>query len=139
MIYLLDTDVLSQLMRKRAHAGLLARLRRQPAQALCTTAVNVMELRHGSARRDDHASFWPRIEELILSRVRILAFDEVAARLAGDLRAELERLGTPIGTADVQIAAVALANRATLVTHNTRHFGRVPGLEVQDWLAEASG
>lgn len=62
-----------------------------------------------------------------------LAFDGMAAVQYGRVRAELERQGKPIGPYDLQIAAVALAQDVTLVTHNTGEFGRVPGLHFEDW------
>jgi tRNA(fMet)-specific endonuclease VapC len=60
-------------------------------------------------------------------------FDAAAARHFGMVRTELERQGTPIDPYDLQIAAIALANDLTLITHNTREFGRVPDLRYQDW------
>jgi tRNA(fMet)-specific endonuclease VapC len=62
-----------------------------------------------------------------------LPFDDVAAEEYGVLRAHLARLGTPIGPNDLLIAAIALANRLTLVTHNTSEFSRVPALALEDW------
>lgn len=55
----------------------------------------------------------------------------------GDLRAELERKGTPIGSRDTMIAAHALSQQALLVTHNTHEFARVPGLQLDNWVAGA--
>jgi tRNA(fMet)-specific endonuclease VapC len=66
----------------------------------------------------------------------ILPFDESAAKIAGQVRSQLNKLGTPIGVYDLQIAAIALANNLTLVTHNTREFGRVDGLNYEDWEIE---
>jgi len=62
-----------------------------------------------------------------------LAFDDSAADLCAGIRHYLERLGTPIGPYDLQIAAIALAHKCTLVTHNVAEFSRVPGLLLQDW------
>jgi len=62
-----------------------------------------------------------------------LPFDDSAAAAYGGMRAELERRGTPIGPNDLMIAAIALANRATLVTHNIREFERIAGLVLLDW------
>lgn len=62
-----------------------------------------------------------------------LPFDDRAADEYGRIRAYLARLGTPIGPNDLLIAAIALANNATLVTHNTTEFNRVPGLTIVDW------
>lgn len=64
---------------------------------------------------------------------RSLPFNDAAAQRCGELRALLAKRGTPIGPYDYQIAAIALVNRVTLVTHNTAEFGRVPGLLLADW------
>jgi tRNA(fMet)-specific endonuclease VapC len=64
---------------------------------------------------------------------RSLPFDGTAAREFGRIRAELEKLGKPIGPYDLQIAAIALVHGMTLVTHNTSEFSRVPGLLIEDW------
>jgi tRNA(fMet)-specific endonuclease VapC len=60
-------------------------------------------------------------------------FDGKAARVFGELRADLSRKGTPIGPYDMQIAAIALVNDCILVTHNTTEFSRIAGLRVEDW------
>jgi tRNA(fMet)-specific endonuclease VapC len=62
-----------------------------------------------------------------------LPFDDRAAEEYGTIRAHLASLGTPIGPNDMLIAAIALANKLTLVTHNTTEFSRVPGLALEDW------
>ena len=64
-----------------------------------------------------------------------LPFNEEAAETYGRIRAELAAQGTPIGPNDLIIAAIALAHKVTLVTHNTREFGRVHGLQIEDWVA----
>ncbi|HSI37222.1 MAG: PIN domain-containing protein [Phycisphaerae bacterium] len=63
-----------------------------------------------------------------------LPFDDAAAQKAAEIRAHLAKPGTPIGPMDTLIAAIALANDLILVTHNTREFSRVPGLQLEDWL-----
>jgi tRNA(fMet)-specific endonuclease VapC len=62
-----------------------------------------------------------------------LPFDDRAAEEYGKVRAHLAALATPIGPNDLMIAAIALANQMTLVTHNTTEFSRVPGLQIEDW------
>jgi tRNA(fMet)-specific endonuclease VapC len=70
---------------------------------------------------------------LLLQMVRILDFNAAAAGVAATVRTTLELRGEPIGPLDTLIAATALAYSATLVTHNTREFSRVPGLRLVDW------
>lgn len=64
-----------------------------------------------------------------------LPFDDAAAEHYAQIRADLTTKGTPIGGNDLLIAAIALANGLTLITHNTREFGRVAGLRIEDWEA----
>jgi tRNA(fMet)-specific endonuclease VapC len=64
----------------------------------------------------------------------VLPFDAVAARTFGELKADLERAGTPLAEPDLRIAAIVLTQRLTLVTRNVRHFSRVPGLLVENWI-----
>jgi tRNA(fMet)-specific endonuclease VapC len=66
--------------------------------------------------------------------VRILRFNRAAAEVYGGLRAGLERAGTPLSEPDMRIAAIALDLDLTVVTGNVRHFARVPGLRVENWI-----
>jgi len=81
----------------------------------------------GSARNRDAL-------EMFLAPLIILPFDVAALWVYGDLRAELERKGTPIGALDTMIAAHALSNKSILVTNNSREFARVPGLALENWV-----
>ena len=75
--------------------------------------------------------------EMFLAPFEILPFDASAIWAYGDLRADLERRGTPIGSLDTMIAAHALSQRAVLVTNNTREFAKVPGLLLDNWVLAA--
>lgn len=72
--------------------------------------------------------------DLFLGPLEILPFDEAALWVYGDLRANLERKGTPIGALDALIAAHALSLQATLVTNNLAEFERIPGLQLDNWV-----
>jgi predicted nucleic acid-binding protein len=135
-MWVLDTNIVSELVRKRPDPAVVARLRERPADALFITPITVMELRAGARRRPDADAFWQRLEAEILSRVRVVGLNARAGVLAGDLLADLERRGQPIGLADVLIAAIVLSHDATLVTRNRRHFDRVEGLRVEGWEAK---
>jgi tRNA(fMet)-specific endonuclease VapC len=134
MNYLLDTNVLSELMKKRPNPSVLTRLASLPSQALFTSCICVMELRFGSALRQNFETFWSRIDEEILSRVNILPFGAEDALAAGDILARLQKSGRPIGIEDILIASTALNNTCVLVTGNTRHFSLVEGLTVENWF-----
>lgn len=133
-MYLLDTDVLSELVKRRPSPHVLARLRRSRADTLYTTVISVMELRYGCARRPDSERFWARLEREILARVQVLGFGADDAIVAGDLLAALSTKGTRIGLEDTLIASVALVRRYVVVTRNVRHFARISSLRVENWF-----
>jgi tRNA(fMet)-specific endonuclease VapC len=128
----LDTDVISDLMRLRPSRSLLERLAEVPAHEQSTTAITIGELAYG-AERVARPELYERAMHL-LADARVLPFDRPAAERYGQIRAVLERDGTRLADPDLRIAATALAHKASLVTGNTRHFGRVEGLTVYDWL-----
>ncbi|GAA4345554.1 type II toxin-antitoxin system VapC family toxin [Variovorax defluvii] len=133
--YLLDTNIVSALMRdpQGMVAAILAdRLERQPQSRLCTSIVAACELRYGVARHRSRKL--PLQLEAVLKDLEVLPLDEPADRHYGKLRADLERLGTPIGPNDLFIAAQALAHKLTLVTDNLREFERVAHLKIENWL-----
>ena len=134
-MYCFDTDVLSAVIRRDPPLHLIRRLARTPATEQCTTVITVGELVYGIERRGS-PGLAARVNDLIASAGAILAFDEIAARHYGEIRAELERAGRRLAEPDLRIATIALANDATLVTGNLRHFARVPGLRVENWLVD---
>lgn len=133
MPYLLDTSALSEPIRKAPSPEFMTRLGRVPASELFTSSVCVMELRYGCALKRD-SQLWNRIGREILARVQVLAFGEAEAIPCGDILAALTKTGLPVGVEDTQIAATALAHDLTLVTANLKHFRRIAGLRVEDWL-----
>ena len=128
----LDTDVVSELMRPRPSAGLVTRLERLAPAEQATTAITLGEIAYG-ARRADRPSLYDRAIGL-LGGVRILDFDRAAAERCGEIRAALERAGVRLADPDLRIAAIAVASDGLLVTGNLRHFARVPGLRAEDWI-----
>jgi tRNA(fMet)-specific endonuclease VapC len=133
-LYLLDTNILSDMMRNPT--GLAAQQFRATRSKSDTTDIRTSvivqcELLFGLRRRTHPR--WQTHYELLLQSVTVMPFDaEVAAHYA-NLRTVLEQAGTPIGPNDTFIAAHALALGATLVTADTE-FSRVPGLQVENWL-----
>jgi tRNA(fMet)-specific endonuclease VapC len=133
--YLLDTDVLSNLARPRPSPLLLTKIYSTPGQEQFTSSITVGELIYGAYRLPRRTSaLLDAIDSVILPRHVVLPFDEVAARRYGELRAELEQQGTLVGDADLRIAAIALSGGLTVVTGNTRHFEKIPGLRLENWL-----
>ena len=133
-MYLLDTNILSDLIRRRPNSNLLSSLRSKPSYSLFTSSICVMELRFGSALRKDFEVFWPKIEKEIISRVNVIPFGEREAVVAGDILAHLRKTGQGVGIEDVFIAASAITRRFTLVTANIRHFSRIENLIIENWL-----
>jgi predicted nucleic acid-binding protein len=131
--YLLDTNVLSELLKKRPEPAVVRALNVIPAEDLFTSSICVMELRRGSRRHPKSEQLWERIRRELLCRVQILGFDEQEAVLAGDIGAELAIMGMPIGTEDALIAATALAHGLTVATRNAAHFSRITTLRVINW------
>lgn len=131
--YLLDTNVLSEVLRKRPEPRVVERLREVAPGAVFTSVVCVTELRYGAKRHAPGDGLWERIAREVLSRVRILPLGEAEALKAGDLLAALEAAGQPIGVEDVLIGATALVGSLTVATRNVRHFQRLSGLAVESW------
>ena len=127
MTYLLDTNVWIALLRKSS-LHVAARFSvAAPSGDLRVCSVVVAELRHGALRSTRAAV------DALLAPHPSLPFDDAAADHFATIRRHLESLGQMIGPLDVQIAAIALANRCTLVTHNITEFSWVPGLTIEDW------
>lgn len=135
MTYLLDTDILSNLLKRSPSIALIAKLAMVPARQQYTSSIALGELVYGATRAGARsAMLLAQIEQRLLPELPILPFDDLAARRYGLLRADLERQGMPLAEADLRIAAIALTHSLTLVTGNVRHFGRVPELTVENWL-----
>ena len=131
MGYLLDTNILSDLIRN-PFGPVAQRIEAVGAKAVCTSIIVAAELRYGCAKKGS-----PRLQALvedILATIPVLPLEVPADADYGRQRAQLEASGQPIGGNDLLIAAHALALGLTLVTHNTREFSRIAGLQVEDWL-----
>jgi predicted nucleic acid-binding protein len=135
-LYLFDTDTISNLMKRVPSTRLLDRLASAQPEEQFTSSVTVGEIVYGAYRAQPRTGEHLRRLERALSRqITVVPFDEESAYRYGELRADLERRGTPIGDGDTRIASIALARGLTVVTGNVRHFQMVPGLAVENWLA----
>ena len=135
-MYCFDTDVLSALVRPQPPMHLVRRLVMLAPSEQCTTSITLGELLHGTAKRGSDR-LTERVNGLIRSAGLVLPFDEPAARVYAGVRLELEGGGRRLAEPDLRIAAIALSRDVTLVTGNVRHFKRVPGLRVENWLQPA--
>lgn len=100
---------------------------------LAISSIVLSELWYGAAKSARPERNMRRIADFLAGPIGVLAFEFEDAQEAGDVRAALERAGTPIGPYDVLVAAQARRRDALLVTANGREFGRVPRLKFEDW------
>jgi toxin FitB len=138
---ILDTNVVSELMRAKPAPAVLAWLQQSSGAGLYTTAVTVAEIRYGIARLPEgqrRESLHQAANEIFAAFPRqVLPFDLAAAGTYADVVAGRERLGHPIDGFDAQIAAICRAQAATLATRNTKDFIDT-GIEVIDPWQDAS-
>jgi tRNA(fMet)-specific endonuclease VapC len=127
--FLLDTNTVSFAIRGIGQVG--DRLLATAPSDVAISAVTEAELWYGVQKRG--APRLRRAVEAILSEMVVLPVTSEVARAYGELRVWLEKRGRPIGLADTFIAAHARSQSLKLVTNNTRHFHRVPDLQVEDW------
>lgn len=140
---ILDTNVLSALMRTTPEAAVVAWLDRQPAESVWITSVTLFEallgpalLPAGRRRRLLEAAFASLLKEDLENRV--LDFDGAAAAEAASLAARRQKAGRPVDVRDTQIAGIALARRATLATRNVRHFEDLQIQVVDPWAMDSA-
>mgnify|MGYP001578095512 CR=1 FL=1 len=133
-MYLLDTNILSELVKKNPNNNLMIRLESIPSASLYTASICVMELRYGVLRRGNPSDLWSKIEKSILSKVQILNFYYKDALKAAEVLSELHSIGQPVGIEDIMIGSIALSNGLVVVSANTKHFSRIPDLKLENWL-----
>lgn len=130
-MYLLDTNTLIYLFKQQGFVA--AHMQKWPAARIALPAVVLFELEYGLLR-----STKPEVQQkgmdAVLAVYRLLPLDAASAKSAAWVKYTLEVAGTPIGHGDQLIAGIALANKMTLVTRNTREFARVPGLPLENWF-----
>jgi len=133
MKLMLDTNICIYIIKQQPAAVLKHFLEYQIGD-ICISSITLAELRFGVAKsvhRDKNAN---ALDEFIVP-LEVAAFDEAAALAYGDIRETLERVGTPIGSMDMLIAAHAVSLGVSLVTNNTREFARVASLTIVDWTS----
>lgn len=134
MKYLLDTNVCIKLLNGDV-PSVAQKLAQLEPEEICLCTIVQLELYYGAYRGTRTEQNLSKLARFF-DQFAVLPFDEAAAKIAGEIRSQLNKLGTPIGGYDLQIAALALAHDLTLVTHNTREFGRIEGLTYEDWEVE---
>lgn len=129
--YMLDTNIVSAVV-KQPDCAVARRLAAMPRETFCISVIAAAELRFGMCRK--RSAKLTKQVEAVLEGIDIVPLEEPADQHYGSIRAQLTRLGQPIGQNDLFIAAHALALDVVLVTANTGEFERVPGLVIENWL-----
>ena len=133
MRFMLDTDACVYIIKRRP-PQVLRRFRRQAVGEVGISSITLAELAFGVANSQQTNRNAAALEEFP-QPLDVAPFDDAAAKTYGEVRADLERKGTPIGALDTLIAAHAMNLGVRLVTHNTREFSRVLGLRLADWTS----
>ena len=133
-MYLLDTNVLSELSKREPNLLVVARFEVEPGENLFTSAICVEEIAFGARIAPPGNRIWERFENEVLPSLTVLDFDLRSAMIGGAMRGEWKISGTPVGYPDSLIAAAAKANNLILVTRNVRHYDHVAGLQMENWF-----
>lgn len=132
--YLLDTNICIYLINKKSQYLLKKFITFTPGN-LAVSSITVSELYYG-VYKSHHIEKNLRALHNFLLPLDIVTFDDNASRYYGELRSQLEKSGTPIGSMDLLIAAHAVSINVPIVTNNTKEFLRVPNLLVENWVEE---
>lgn len=134
-MFSLDTNTVIAILTGRSPIARSRLIEAISARAtLVLSPVVLLELWYGAEKSAHPERNKANLEQFLASPIDILSFDALDAMRSGEIRAVLERAGTPIGPNDLQIAGQALARGLTVVTNNEREFRRVPDLLVTNWL-----
>ncbi len=130
-MYLLDTNTLIYYFKGMGNVS--QNLLSQPPQNISIPSIVIFELEVGIAKSTSPQIRINQLHEM-LSSINIIPFGDKEAKISANIRANLEKKGTPIGPYDILIGGTAVANQATLVTHNTSEFERISQLQLEDWF-----
>jgi len=131
LAYMLDTNICIYVM--KTYPPAILKTFNALAEQLCISSITLGELHYGAEKSPHRAENLTAIEHFT-ARLEVLSFGEKAAAHYGQLRAELERAGTPCGIHDMQIGGHARSEGLIVVTNNLREFLRMPGLRTDNWV-----
>jgi tRNA(fMet)-specific endonuclease VapC len=131
LTYMLDTNICIYVM--RTYPPELREKFNALAEQLCISSITLGELHHGAEKSARRVENLTAIEHFT-ARLEVLPFADKAAAHYGQVRAELERAGTPCGPHDMQIGGHARSEGLIVVTNNMREFGRMPGVRAENWV-----
>ena len=133
-MYLFDTDAITNILKKKPSKKLLKNIRSVSRKEVNVSTVTLGEIIYGAYRSLNPDFHLNNLKTILLPMVNILSFDSRAAYYYGKIRADLEGSGKTIAHADIQIASIASSNDLIIITGNMRHFSRIGGLIVEDWI-----
>ena len=133
-MYLFDTDIITNIVKPQPSPTLLQRLGKTTKNQQYVSTITISEIVYGAEKSNRPDFHLNNLETILLPAVNIISFDSKAAYVCGRIRAQLEKRGTPLDLADLEIASIAIANDLILVSNNLRHFKRVPLLQYENWL-----
>ena len=133
-MYLFDTDAVSQIIKKSPSISFIRKLASIDPDSQFTTTITVGELVYGAHKSGRPEYFIEKLEQLVWPNIQVLAFDESSAKVFGKLKAEMEKKGTPLTEPDLRIASIAMHHGLIVITGNTRHFSKISGITVENWI-----
>ena len=133
-MYLFDTDTLSNITKRIPSPRLVDRLAEVPGAVQFTSAINIGEIYFGAHRSPHKEKILRAFAEKVFPQVNILDFDRGSGEVYGWVKADLEKKGIGCSEPDLRIASIAIQHRLTLITGNVRHFRKIPGLDVENWI-----
>jgi tRNA(fMet)-specific endonuclease VapC len=134
MKYMLDTNICIYLIKQKP-ADVLERFRQTDLSEISISSITLSELFYGVSKSSKPEQNFMALTQFA-APLEILPFGGEAAQYYGDIRAHLEKRGTPIGSLDMLIAAHALSLSITLITNNVKEFNRVPNLKIENWVPD---
>ena len=136
-MYLFDTDVMSNIVKRNPSRTLLEELEKLPKKLQHTSSINIGEIYYGANRSSRRDQIITAFEERVFPLVNILCFDETSGKLFGELKAKLEKQGIVCSEPDLRIASIAIQHDLILITGNIKHIKQIPDLTIENWIATA--
>ncbi len=133
-MYLFDTDVLSNIVKRNPSQTLLKKIQKLPKELQYTSSINIGEIHYGANRSSRKEQIIEAFEERVFPSVHIVGFDETSGKLFGELKAALEKRGIVCSEPDLRIASIAIQHDFVLITGNTKHFEKISELSIENWI-----
>lgn len=136
-MFLFDTNILSEIIKPNGSGSVVNGILDTPPSQRFASELTRYELRSGAAARPDEKGLWRCIARDVIPLVNWLDVTESISLAAGDVAADLRRVGRPGGMVDPLIAGTALCHGLILVTRNVRHFEPIDELSLENWFDDA--